>query len=312
KPERTICFAFTHDEEIGGIKGTASVAEMFEARGMRFQYVLDEGGMITAGIIPGITEPVAMIATAEKGAVNIELQVNQTGGTSAVPPEQTSIEILCEAINKIEKNQFTMRIDGATKQMFEYIGPEMGFLNKLFFSNLWIFDGAVKNQLSKSSSLTATLKTTTAVTIINGGIKANILPTKATAVINVRIIQGDSIESVVKHIEQTINDKRVSIKLIGYSCEPSPVSDTETDGFQDINKTIKQVFPEVIVTPYLWTGGTNSKHFVKYADNIYRFSPVFIDKASKNCIHGADEKISIDNLQKCKTFYKQLILNSAK
>ncbi|HEY5525736.1 MAG TPA: M20/M25/M40 family metallo-hydrolase, partial [Clostridium sp.] len=312
EPERTICFVFTHDEEIGGINGASAVAKMFELNNLRFSYILDEGGTITNGIIPGISKSVAMIGIAEKGAVNIELTVNQVGGTSAIPPQNTTIGILSEAISKLEKNQFSMTIGGATKQMFDYIGREMKFLNKSIFANLWIFNGVLKRQMSKSQTTLALLRTTTATTMFNGGVKVNVLPSRAKAVINFRIIQGHSVKDILQHIEKTIGDKRVKVKIIGYSIEPSPISSVDSQEFKTIQKSINEVFSDIIITPYLWTGATNSKHFVKFTNNIYRFSPLYIDKKNSQSIHGINEKISIDNLLKCIEFYRQLIINSSK
>lgn len=312
EPERTICFVFTHDEEIGGINGASTIAKMFELNNLKFNYILDEGGTITNGMIPGIEKSVAMIGIAEKGALNIELTVNQIGGTSAIPPQNTSIGILSKAIYNLEKNQCSMMIAGATKQMFNYIGREMNFLNKSLFANLWIFSGTLKRRMSKSQTTHALLRTTTATTMFNGGVKVNVLPSEAKAVISFRVIQGDSVEDILKHIEKTISDKRVKIKILGYSIEPSPISEVDSQEFNHIQKSINEVFSDIIVTPYLWTGATNSKHFVKFTNNIYRFSPLYIDKKNSQSIHGINEKISIDNFLKCIEFYRQLIINSSK
>ncbi|PRR81054.1 M20/M25/M40 family metallo-hydrolase [Clostridium vincentii] len=312
KPDRTICFVFTHDEEIGGPNGASEIAKMFELNNLKFNYILDEGGTITNGIFPGISKSVAMIGIAEKGAVNIELTVNQIGGTSAIPPQNTTIGILSEAISKLEKNQCSTMINGATKQMFDYIGREMKFLNKSLFANQWIFSGMLKRRMSKSQTTIALLRTTTATTMFNGGIKVNVLPSEAKAVISFRIIQGHSVKAILRHIEKTISDSRVKVKITGYSVEPSPISSVDSQEFKAIQKSINEVFSDIIVTPYLWTGATNSKHFVKFTNNIYRFSPLYIDKKNSQSIHGVNEKISIDNLLKCIEFYRTLIINSTK
>jgi len=312
EPERTICFLFTHDEEIGGINGASTVAKMFESDNLKFNYILDEGGTITNGLIPGISKSVAMIGIAEKGVINIELTINQVGGTSAIPPQSTAIGILSKAIYNLENNQCSMQISGATKQMFDYIGREMNFLNKSIFANLWIFSELLKRQLSKHQNTLALLRTTTATTMFNGGIKVNVLPTDAKAVLSFRIIQGHSTQDILQHIEKTINDKRIKIKVIGNPVEPSPISNTNSQEFNHIQKSINQVFSDIIVTPYLWTGATNSKHFAKFTNNIYRFSPLYVDEKNSQSIHGINERISIDNLLKCIEFYRQLIINSSK
>ena len=312
RPQRTIYLAFGEDEEIGGVSGAARIADLLHERNVELQYVLDEGLAITDGILPDISKPVALIGVAEKGFVSLELRVEVEGGHSSMPPPQTAIGILSAAISRLEERQMPASIEGVTRQMLDNIGPEMPFGKRLVMANLWLFKPLVERKLSASPGTNAGIRTTTAATIIEGGLKENVLPSRARALVNFRILPGDSIERVVSHAREVVADPRVKVNRSGvFAGEPSPVSNINTTGFQIVQRTIRQLFPEVLITPALVLGGTDSKHYVKLTNNIYRFSPLRIRPEDIERIHGINERISIKNYAGCVKFYFYLIKNSA-
>jgi carboxypeptidase PM20D1 len=310
KPSQDIYLAFGHDEEIGGINGAKKIADLLESRGVKLAYVLDEGAVVADGMLKGITKPVALIGIAEKGTVSLELAVETTGGHSAMPPRETAVGILCSAVSKIEKNQFPNSMGVAVKQMFDYIGPEMNFGNRFAIANLWLLEGIVKRQLSGSDTTAAMLHTTIAPTMLSGSLKVNVLPGTAKAVINFRILPGDTIKSVTEYVRKTIDDPRVKISEFDISHEPSSISPVDNHHFHNINKTIRQMFPEAIVTPYLVMARTDSKYYSKISEGVYRFMPVVMNKKDLNMLHGTNEKISLQAYKKMIMFYIQLIKNS--
>jgi len=168
QPERTIYLAFGHDEEVGGFNGAAKIAKHFHSSGIEFEYVLDEGGLIIDGMLPGVSAPTALIGIAEKGYLSIVLTAESQGGHSSAPPKHTAVGVLSTAIHKLEKSPLPGEIKGATKIMFEYLGPEMSFFPKMLFANLWLSGGLLKSQLSKSSFTNAMLRTSTAATMFEG------------------------------------------------------------------------------------------------------------------------------------------------
>src|SRR2546423_860537 len=211
QPKRTVYLAFGHDEEIGGQNGAPAIAELLRSRGVEFEYVLDEGGALTDGILQGIDHPVAALDTAEKGFVSVELTVEGTGGHSSAPPPQTAIGILSAAIARLEAEQMPASLNGAAQEMFQYVGPEMNFLPRMALANLWLSRPLVVRQLTGRRETNALLRTTTAATIFEGGIKDNVLPSHARAVVNFRILPGDSVNGVLEHVKRAINDPRVKI-----------------------------------------------------------------------------------------------------
>jgi carboxypeptidase PM20D1 len=310
-PARTVYFAFGHDEEVSGLKGARSIVELLTSRNVHLTYVLDEGMVVTEGILKGIERPVALVGLAEKGYISVELIVDGQGGHSSMPPRQTSVGILANAIVRVEGNPMPGRIEGPAKLLFETLAPEMPFGNRVILSNLWLLSGLAQKILSGSPPTDAILRTTTAPTMLEGSVKENVLPKRARAVVNFRILPGDSLQSVVEHVKQVIADDRVQVHPIeGFGQDPSPVSDVAGPGYKSVERTIRQVFPTAIVAPSLVLGATDSRHYQALADGVYRFSPQRMGPDDRPRYHGTNERVSVKNFAECVRFYAQLIRNT--
>jgi carboxypeptidase PM20D1 len=314
QPRRTHYLAFGHDEEVGGVRGAAAIADLLEARGAEpYAYVIDEGGAVARDMIPGIEGAVAIIGIAEKGYVNLELVVEGVGGHSSTPPRNTNIGILSEAISELEENPFPARFEGAPRQMFSYIGPEMGFLPRMVFANLWLFKPVVKRLMLGDRVTASMVRTTTAVTIIEGGVKANVLPIRARAVVNLRILPGETTGSVLDYVREVIDDDRVQVRILGDEArDPSPVSDPNGAPFQLLARTVKEVIDEdgLVVAPYLVMGGTDAKYYSGQSRDVFRFIPAPMRADALQRVHGTDERMSLEGLFASVRFFQQLIRNS--
>ncbi len=310
-PDRTVYLAFGHDEEVGGKKGALAISDLLASRGVKLAYVLDEGMFITEGILKGVSAPVALVGLAEKGYVSVELVVEAQGGHSSVPPRPTAIGILAEALVRLEKDPMPARIEGPSRALFETLAPEMPFGNKLILSNLWLLSPVAKAVLSGNPATNALLRTTTAPTMLEGSVKENVLPARARAVVNFRVLPGDTIQSVVDHVKRAVADERVKVTpREGNKQEPSPVSSADSPGFKSIERTIRQVFPGAIVAPSLVLGATDSRHYQKLAGGVYRFSPLRMGDTDRPRFHGVNERISTKNFAECVRFYAQLVKNA--
>lgn len=309
-PKRTLYLAFGHDEEIGGEEGAKAVAALLKSRGVQLAWVLDEGGAIVQGVIPGVAGPVALIGVAEKGYTSLRISAKGTGGHSSMPPAQTAVGIVAQAVTKLEQSPFPARMNHAGR-FFSVVGPKMPFDKRVIFSNLWLFEPLVMYMLSGNKSMNASLRTTTAVTMFKGGVKDNVLPANAEAVVNFRILPGDTPESVMLRVKAVIDDPRVSVEGAGdgFSVPPSPVSDPKGVGFETVGRAIRGIAqdPELIVAPYLVVGATDSRYFQGIADNVYRFLPVRLSPEDVARIHGTDERIAVKNYLEVIRFYSQLI-----
>jgi len=314
-PERTVYLAFGHDEEVSGLNGAQVIAKKFKQQKIEFEFILDEGSLIVENAVAGLASPLALIGVAEKGYTTLTLTANlEEGGHSSMPPSETAVGVLSKAIYTLQENPFPAKIDGAVRDMFNHIGPEMGAFNKVLFANLWLTEGLIVGQFNKSPQSSAMIRTTTAPTMLRGGIKDNVLPTKASARINFRILPGETVESVANYVRETIDDDRVIVAPpdAQKSQNPSVVSSTESFGFQIIQTTIQQLNPDVVVAPSLVIAATDSRHYTELSDHIYRFQPIQIDKSETKRFHGIDEQLEVENYKNMIRFYRELILNAGR
>ncbi len=307
QPERTVYLAFGHDEEIGGQQGAACIADLLEKRGVKLAAVLDEGGAISVGAIPGISLPVALLGIAEKGHATLELLVEGRAGHSSMPPRHTAIGVLARALAQIEANPMPTHLTFANR-MLGSLGAFMPMSMRLAFSNRWLFGGTIRKQLEAQPTTNALIRTTTAITMIDGGVKDNILPARARAFVNFRLLPGDRVADLMAHVRKVVNDDAVQLSLPeGGHWEASPVSPVDSTAYQTLTTTIRQVFPDVLTAPYLVTGATDSRYFTSLTSSVYRFSPYLLNSELLQTLHGSGERISLDALASMVQFFMLLI-----
>jgi carboxypeptidase PM20D1 len=304
RPKRTLYFAFGHDEEVGGREGSAKIAEWLLSQGIRLESVLDEGQVVTQGIVPGFDQPVALIGIAEKGYLSLELLVEAEGGHSSMPPAHTAVGILSAAIARLEDHQFPTTIPDPVRSQFAFLGPEQGWFRRVVFSNLWLFAPLVKAQMEKMPSTSAMLRTTIAPTMLEGSIKENVLPMRARGVVNLRLLPGMSSDEAIRRVIDIVGDARVKIAATGTSrSEPSPVSSPDSDAFRKLHRAVKATFPEAIVAPSLVLGATDTRHFLAVSDNLFRFLPARLSREDLQRYHGVNERVGVDNYGEFVRFY---------
>ena len=311
KPKRTLYFAFGHDEEQGGIDGALEMAKVLQARGVQAEFLIDEGGLVTQGIVPGVEPLMAVIAPAEKGIVTLQLKVVGKGGHSSVPPVQTSIGILGASIAALEANQFP-RDFSHTQSFLESVADDMPFTNRLVMKNLWLFKPIVMNQLENDTQIQAGMRTTTAATMISGGIKANVLPIDASAKVNFRILPGETPETVRERVTQVINAPRVQVSFDGsgqMGMGPSPVSPQSGYGWDTLTTAIRDTAaPErIIIAPRLLVAATDTRHYRALTPNHYRFTYMQLGASDLGAIHGTNERISVETLNDTVRFFFRMM-----
>jgi carboxypeptidase PM20D1 len=312
RPERTIYFAFGHDEEIGGLEGARSIAALLQSRGVRLYSVIDEGGMVGQGVLPGIKTPVALVGTAEKGYLGLELSVESAGGHSSVPPAHTAIGILAAAITRVEAHPSPPHLEPVLP-MLRFLGSEFPLWIQLPLANLWLSGGLIKRILARSPLTNAIIRTTRAVTMVHGGVKDNVLPPKASAVINLRILPGDSLRAAYERVARSVADPRVSVRpargetLAESGWEPTPASSLESRAFRRLAGVIQAHYPQAVLAPFLMMGATDSRYMAPLCDSVYRFAPFFGEKDELNRAHGTNERLSLANCAKMVAFYADAI-----
>jgi carboxypeptidase PM20D1 len=310
QPRQTVYLVFGADEEVGGLRGAAQVVKLLQQRNVRLDFVIDEGLLITEGLLPGLQPPTALIGIAEKGYLSVVMKVPATPGHSSMPPPKgtSAIGMMSAALRRLEDEQLPGAIRGVAREMFETIAPEMSGFPRVALSNLWLFGPLVQSQLEKGASTNAMLRTTTALTIVNAGNKDNVIPGEAQATVNFRMLPGDTTQSVMQHVRSKTGERFELMALPG-AADPSPVSPTQSASYQALNRTVRSVFPGTLVAPGLMIAATDSRHFAAVSDHIYRFSPVRARPEDLARFHGTNERIAESNLGELVRFYHQLLRN---
>ncbi len=303
QPEKDIYFAFGHDEEATGRKGAKTIASLFEKRKIKPAMVLDEGGLITSTKVPGISKPIALVGIAEKGYLTLDLKVNIPGGHSSMPEKETAIDELAKAIVKLKENPFPAESSYVLNSFLDYVGPEMPFVSKMAAANRSIFKSLIFSSYSKSGGGNATIRTTTATTIMKAGEKENVIPGQATATVNFRLLPGTSENDVITYVKKVINNEKVTITSRKGGSFPTQVADVNEAGFKYLQTTLSGFQKDLIVAPYLVLGATDGRYFGGLTSNVFRFTP-FVDLEG---FHGINERIKIEDYKKGIGFYYEFL-----
>ena len=305
-PAVDIYLAFGFDEEVGGAEGAAKIAEYFEEEGLRFDFVLDEGGAVADGSMMGISKPVAVIGIAEKGNSSFRLQFHGEGGHSSTPPAETAVSEMARFIREVQAHPQRPHLTETVKAMLKATAPYHPGIQRFILAQPDLFEPLLVRVLMKNRQTAAMLRTTTAFTMAEGGISHNVLPTEASCTLNLRILQGDSIQKAIARLES-----------FGIPFELSPImreeatkaSDLESKAMEGLRRSIARIFPDAVITPYLMVGSTDCRHYEKVARNSYRFQPVRVSEKELALMHGKGEYLSLDNLETMVSFYRDLIKN---
>ncbi|MGG3564468.1 M20 family peptidase [Neobacillus rhizosphaerae] len=310
KPDRDMYFMFGFDEEIGGDEGASAIVNTLKERGITFDYVLDEGGAIVESMVPGVKQPVGVVGISEKGSATAELTIEGSGGHSSQPKDHTNIGRISSAISKLEDTQFKEDLRGPGEDMFEFVAPEMSFGMKYVFANKAIFEPVIERILLQQPASAALIRTTIAPTIFQAGEQYNALPEKASAIINLRVMPGDSLKGIKSFIEDTIDDKEINVKITGN--EASKVSAVDGWQFKSIQQAARNVYQDAVIAPYLMFAGSDARQYDPIAKNTYRFLPVQITSEDLNRMHGTNEHVSIENYMNAIKFYVEVMKEANK
>lgn len=310
-PQRTLIMCFGHDEEIGGREGAAQLSALLQKRGVSAAMVLDEGGTLSKGIVPGIQQPVALVGTSEKGYVSLELIAKREGGHSSMPEKDNAVTALHRALAKLMDNPPPNRISTPMEGFMKTVGPEMPFVQKIAFANKALFKPLIFRVYQQSAAAAALVHTTQVPTMLQAGIKDNVVPTRAKAVVNYRLLPGDEPREMLERARSLIADSAVGVRIYDdFAIPASPVSPDTGKAFGTLAAAIKAVQDTaVIVSPYLVLGATDGRYFYNISKQVYRFSPFPLRSEDLARIHGLNERIKITDYARAITFYQTLILN---
>ncbi|MEA4963323.1 M20/M25/M40 family metallo-hydrolase [Lutispora sp.] len=305
-PDRDIYMVFGFDEEIGGMRGAEEAAKAFKERNIEFECVIDEGGCIITDMIEGLTVPAAIIGIAEKGSTNIKITVEGQGGHSSMPDRNTTIGTIAKIISNVENNPMPARLIMPVREMLRTMAPYMKE-NKFVLKNIDHLFPIINPVMAKNPLINALIRTTIAFTMTGGGDVPNVLPRKAWTVANLRILQGDSVDSTLEHIKKVNPGINFEIEKMLVE-EPSEISSIDSESYKILGNIINEIYPEAVIIPYLMIGGTDSRKYLESCKNIYRFSAVILTKEDDAAIHSSNERISIINFHNMIRFYIRFLL----
>ena len=305
-PENDVYFAFSGGEEVNGL-GAVQIVDYFQEKGITPSMVVDEGGAVVKDVFPGVKEDCAMIGIAEKGLINAKYTVHSGGGHASAPPPKTPVTILAKACRSIIDHPFKMHMTKPAALMFDTLARHSSFLYKLIFSNLWCFK-PVLDLICKGSGgeMNALVRTTTAFTMMEGSAGRNVLPAEASIISNMRLNPADTVESATAYLKKVVADDSVEIEVLE-SFQPSRISQTNCESWDKVACAVADTWKGCIVTPYLMVQCSDSRHWGRLSDRVYRFSAMDMTTEERRSIHGNNEKIRLETIGKAVEFYIRLM-----
>lgn len=305
-PENDVYFAFSGGEEING-PGAQNIVEYFKNKGVHLSMVVDEGGAVVEDVFPGVKEPCAMIGIAEKGMMNLEYTLSSDGGHASAPAPHTPVGRLSMACTKVENHPFKAHFTKPVLEMFDTLGRRSSFVYRMIFANLWCFGGVLDGICKKSGGeLNALVRTTVAFTQMSGSKAPNVIPPTVSMVSNIRLNPEDSVDSAVKYIKNVIGDDEIELN-ISSSMEPSPISRTDCVGWYRVASAVANTWKGSIVSPYLMVQCSDSRHYGEISDRVYRFSAMDLTAEERHTIHGNNERIRLETIEKSVEFYIRIM-----
>ncbi len=306
EPRPTVFIVCGHDEEVGGT-GAAATAALLQERDIHCSFVLDEGGAVAVDFLPGVDVPVALVGIGEKGYVNIELTARGHGGHSSAPPPSTAIGMVAAAVKAVEDHPMSARLE-AQRGFFGALADLMPGPKAMPMKRPDLFGAVIDRRMSAQPTTNALIRTTGAATMMSGGVKPNVLPQEAMALVNFRVMPGDTVEDVVDHVRSVVGpDVEVAVSQSSFAADPPPLSDPDSPEFNLVAEVVREHFDVGAVAPWILTGATDSRHFVPVADQVLRFVPLVATADDFKRFHGTGERIRRADADAAVGFYRSLL-----
>jgi carboxypeptidase PM20D1 len=262
--------------------------------------------------VPGVSRPVAAIMSAEKGYFTVRLTARGEGGHSSRPPRQTAVGRLARAVARVQDRPLPARLARPVTDMLDRLAPEMGFTPRLALANRWLFGRAILAGFSRQPTTDALIRTTTAPTVFHAGVKDNVLPSEAHALVNFRLLPGDRVEDVLRHVREAVADGGIDVAPgSDFNSEAGAPAPLDNAAFALLSRTALETFPDAVVSTGLVIGATDARHYEPVVDARYNFSPSRLRPADLGTVHGTDERIAVADYLDMIRFHVRLLRNWA-
>lgn len=303
-PDRTLILVSGANEEVHGSGARAAAAALIK-RGVHAEFVLDEG-LIVLARHPVTGGPVALVGVAEKGYATLSLTARAAGGHSSMPPPSSAVGTLALALGRMSRAEAPPTLVGPTREMLETLAPIAPLASRVAIANEWLLGPVLIDRIRATPAGAAMLHTTMAFTMLSASPKENVLPERATATINFRLMPGDASSAVLERTRAAVADLPVEAAFVGAPLEASAVSATTSRGWSLIATLAADVVKSP-VAPALMIGGTDARALQPVASDVYRFQPIELADGELAMLHGTDERMTTVNLARAITFYARLI-----
>lgn len=303
-PPCDVYLSYSINEETSG-NGAKEAIDWLKAHGVnRLALALDEGGAVVDKAMAGMDRPYAVIGITEKGYVNLKVTASGEGGHASAPKAETPVTRLCEFVSDVNRKQpFERVMTPHVQSMFEGMAPSFDFGMKLLMGNLWLFRPLLVKLMPKvNNQAGALLGTTCAFTMMKGSDAANVIPSHASMVANLRTGFTQNVEESVNVLKKIGAKYDLEFEVL-YSREASPVTPTDSAAYKYLEGCIRHQFPDCGVAPYVMTGGTDNRWYAELTENCLRFYPVRLTSEELSCMHGNNERISLDACSDAIDFY---------
>ncbi|MCZ2847438.1 M20/M25/M40 family metallo-hydrolase [Modestobacter sp. VKM Ac-2978] len=309
RPARDVYLSFGNDEEVAGT-GARTAARTLAARGITPWAVVDEGGAVVTGVFPGVPGPIAVVGIAEKGVVDLELTTEDAGGHASSPVRGGATARLARALVRLDEQPFPPRVSDVVLALVDTVGRHAPTGHRVLYAHAALLRPALAGLLSRAGrEASALVRTTVAITQLEGSRAPNVLATRARAMANVRVVLGETAESAIERIRGVIDDPSVRLEATRAD-DPSPVSRTDNEAWATLTAAIQTAHPAATVTPYLMVQASDARHFAQISDSVYRFMPFDLSSAQLASLHAADEHLTVAALARGVAFYRELLQRS--
>lgn len=304
-PDNDVYLLSTADEENYG-NGAKEVADRFEKNGIKFKYILDEGGLVVPNPLGG-NGLFAMISTGEKAIMELKISASGNGGHSGSPMKNSPLVRISKFISELEETRkFKKRLNKTIVQTFKSFAKGSTGLKRFIFNHPRLFSPILKIVSSEVPTLNAMFRTTTAFTMIKGSDQANVIPSAASVVINVRIAPHDSVEYAYNVVEKLCKKYNLQYETITPAVDNN-ISQFNTQEFARMKAILNNQYNGITVSPYISNTASDSRFLRKVATNVYGFVPLQVTEEQLDSIHGNDECLNIEALPKAVEFYKAMM-----